>query len=112
VLQGYFLRFLMSEVPLCRQGARSFCSDAQVPLSLHFPTKLLKPPKFTISFEPVHQSRGPLLVGVPVLGFLTHTKSHPPGTLPLAYAEGPRGVLGEWAFAYGRGSPVRDRNSG
>ena len=32
-----------------------------------------------------------------------------PSTLPQAYAKGPRGVLGEWAFSYGRGTPVGAR---
>ena len=31
----------------------------------------------------------------------------PPRTLLQAYADGPRGVTGEWAFPYGRGIPVR-----
>ena len=33
-------------------------------------------------------------------------KSAPPETLPWAYALGPRGVLGGWAFASERGTPV------
>jgi hypothetical protein len=39
-------------------------------------------------------------------GYLAHQKSHPPRTLPYAYAQGPREVLGEGAFFYGRGTPV------
>ena len=31
--------------------------------------------------------------------YLAHKKPHPPRTLPWAYAEGPRGVLGGWAFS-------------
>ena len=35
-------------------------------------------------------------------GYLAHKKTPPPRTLPWAYAQGPRGVLGGW----GRGTPV------
>ena len=43
----------------------------------------------------------------PVQGYLTDKKTHPPRTLPQAYAWGPRGVLGGWASSYERGSPVQ-----
>ena len=36
---------------------------------------------------------------------------HPPRTLPQAYAKGPRGVLGGWAFSDGRVTPVRRPDS-
>ena len=35
-----------------------------------------------------------------------HKKTHPPRTLPQAYAYGHRVVLGRWAFSYERGTPV------
>ena len=45
--------------------------------------------------------------------YLTYKKTHPPRTLPQApktlpqaYAQGPRGVLGGWAFSHGRGTAV------
>ena len=41
-----------------------------------------------------------------VQGYLAHKKTHPPRTLPQAYAQGPNGVLGKWAFSYGRGTLV------
>ena len=34
-------------------------------------------------------------------GYLTYKKTHPPRTLPYAYAQGPGGVLGGWAFFNG-----------
>ena len=45
-------------------------------------------------------------VKINVQGNLAWKKTHPPRTLPWAYAYGPRGVLRGWAFSYGRGSPV------
>ena len=42
-------------------------------------------------------------------GQLAHKKTHPPRTLPKAYAQGPRVVLGGWAFSYVRGTPVEGR---
>jgi len=41
-----------------------------------------------------------------VQGYLAHKKTHPPGTLPLACAKGPREVLGGWVFSYERVTPV------
>ena len=41
-----------------------------------------------------------------VRGYLAYKKTHRLRTLPQAYAQGPRGVLGGWAFSYGRGTPV------
>jgi len=41
-----------------------------------------------------------------IQGYLTHKKTHPPRTLPQAYAQGPRGFLGGWAFSYERGTLV------
>ena len=38
--------------------------------------------------------------------YLMYKKTHSPRTLPYAYAEGLRGVLGGWALSYGRGTPV------
>ena len=43
--------------------------------------------------------------------YLAYKKTHPPRTLPYAYAYGPRGVLGEWAFSYERGTPVQKQLS-
>ena len=43
-------------------------------------------------------------------GYLTDKKTHPPGTLPKAYAEGPRGVIWGRALSYGRGTPVHRRS--
>ena len=40
-----------------------------------------------------------------VQGYLTYKTTHPPGTLPQAFAEGPRGFLGGWARSYMRGTP-------
>jgi hypothetical protein len=33
-----------------------------------------------------------------IQGYITYKKTHPPRTLPLAYAQGPRRVLGGWAL--------------
>ena len=35
-----------------------------------------------------------------VRGYLAHMKTQPPRTLPQAYARGPRGILGGWAFSF------------
>ena len=43
-----------------------------------------------------------------IQGYLTYKKMDLPRTLPWAYAWGHRGVLGEWAFPYGRGISVDD----
>ena len=51
--------------------------------------------------SPKHQCGWP---GAP--GYLAYKKPHPPRTLPYAYAQGPGGVLGGWAFSYERGTPV------
>ena len=40
--------------------------------------------------------------------YLTYKKMDLPRTLPWACAWGHRGVLGEWAFPYGRGISVDD----
>ena len=42
-------------------------------------------------------------------GQLAHKKTHPPKTLPQAYAQGPRVVLGGWAVSYVRGTPLEGR---
>jgi hypothetical protein len=42
----------------------------------------------------------------PVQGHLAHKKTPPPQDLQQADAQGPMGVLGGWAFSYGRGIPV------
>ena len=34
-------------------------------------------------------------------GYLAHKKTHPPRTLPWAYAQGLSGISGGWAFSYG-----------
>ena len=39
--------------------------------------------------------------------YLTHTKPYPPRTLLQAYVWGIRVALGDWAFSYERGTPVR-----
>ena len=44
-------------------------------------------------------------------GCLTSKKTPPPRTLPRAYAEGPRGILGGWPFSHGRGTPVALRKA-
>ena len=49
----------------------------------------------------------PPVTGTNATGVLAHKKTHRPRTVPQAYASGPRGVLGEWAFSYGRGTPVQ-----
>ena len=41
-----------------------------------------------------------------VQGYLTYTETHPPRTLPEAYAEGRMVVLGRGAVSYARGTPV------
>ena len=43
---------------------------------------------------------------VTLQGYLTYKKMHPPRTLPQAYAQRHRGVLGGWTLYYGRGRPV------
>jgi hypothetical protein len=57
--------------------------------------------------SPPQLYRGASLIPRPTLqGYLAYKKTHPPRILPKAYAWGPRGVLGGWAFSYGRGTPV------
>ena len=41
-----------------------------------------------------------------VQGYLTGEKSHPPRTLPYAYAQGLMGGIGGWAFFYERYTPI------
>ena len=43
---------------------------------------------------------------VRVQGYLTEKKTYLPRTLLQGYAWGLKGVLGGWAFSYGRGTPV------
>ena len=53
-------------------------------------------------------STPPEEIGSRLQGYLAHKKLPPPRTLnvPQAYAYGPRGVLGGWAFSYGRATPA------
>jgi len=48
----------------------------------------------------------PIARNVRLQGYLAHKKTLTPKTLPWAYASGPRGVLGGYAFSYERGTPV------
>ena len=43
-------------------------------------------------------------------GYLTRKETHPPRTLPSAYASSPRGVRGGWAFSDERGTPVQTQS--
>ena len=43
--------------------------------------------------------------------YLAYEETQPPRTLPLAYAQGPMGVLGGWALSYGRDTPVETEQS-
>ena len=47
----------------------------------------------------------PPLPGAPQ-GYLALKKPHSPRTLPQAYAQVTWGIVGGWAFFYGRGAPV------
>ena len=43
----------------------------------------------------------------PVQLYIAHKTPPPPRTLLQAYSWGSRGVLGEWTFSYGRGTPAQ-----
>ena len=62
------------------------------------------PPPLRQAVEEV--AAGEIVFAILVQGFLAHKKTHPPRTLPQAYAHGHRGVLGVWAFFKERGTPV------
>ena len=65
-------------------------------------------PSLDISFDPLAGKPAmAFVISKPVQGYLTYKKTYPPRTLPEASASGPGGVLGGWAFSYGRGTPVR-----
>jgi len=49
---------------------------------------------------------------VSMQGYLALKKMHPLRTLPYAYAQGRGGVIGGWAFSYGRGTPCKDLSRG
>ena len=65
------------------------------PLGRKRTTLIPSPPDFT----------PPLPTASNVQGYLAHKKPPPPRTLQQDHAYGSMGVLGGWAFSYGRGTP-------